>query len=245
MVPPSPRFPRRPDPGPQKDPVSDTQASRTGTGTPPGPSGSHALKSSVAAPSPWVLVARLVRPHGRHGEMIADVFTDFPERFHERRRLFLIPPARIGTPPREVVLENFWFMRSRLVLKIQGIDSINEAEFLRGYEVAIPAAERVPPEEGAVYVSDLLGCRVFDLNRGAEVGEVVDVDRGSSNTDLLVVHRPGLRAPQSEALIPFVRDYLVHIDTAARRIEMRLPEGLLEINAPLTDEEKREQNQHS
>ena len=242
MAPPSPRLPQPPGPGPLKDPVSDTERSRTAT--PPGPDASSALKPRVPASSPWVLVATLVRPHGRHGELIADVLTDFPERFHERRRLFLIPPARVGTPIREVHLENFWFQRSRLVLKFQGVDSINDAEFLRGYDVAIPAGERAPLEEGSVYVSDLLGCRVFDLTRGIEVGEIVDVDRGSSSTDLLVVRNPVGPAAGSEALIPFVNDYLVRIDTAAHHIEMRLPEGLLEINAPLTEEEKREQNRH-
>lgn len=241
----SPRPPISQGPGKRNRPVSDNQPPEAGT--PPGPFRPHGARSGASASSPWVLLARLVRPHGRRGEIIAEILTDFPERFHERRRLFLIPPPRIGTPAREVLLENFWFLRSRLILKIQGIESINEAESLRGYEVAVPAAERAPLEEqGSVYVSDLLGCHIFDLNRdGADVGEVIDVDRGSSSTDLLVLRRPGVRGPQAEALIPFVRDYLVQVDIAARRIEMRLPEGLLDINAPVTDEEKREQHNRS
>jgi len=194
-------------------------------------------RSGVAAQ--WLLVARLIRPHGRHGALVADILTDFPERFHERSRLFLVPPERVGTSVREIRLENFWFLRSRIVLKLQGIDSINDAESLRGFGVAVAAAERVPLDDGSVYVSDLVGCSVFDLNRaGAVVGEIVDVERGSSSTDLLVVHLPGARKGQSEALIPFVREYLVRIELAERRVEMRLPDGLLEINAPMTDEEK-------
>ncbi len=193
-----------------------------------------------AAPA-WVLLARLIRPHGRRGELVAEVLTDFPERFHERKRVYLIPPERTATRPREVQLENFWFLRSRVVLKFHGIESINEADSLRGCEVAIPRTERAPLDPGSVYVGDLIGCTVFDWNQaGAEVGQVVDVDRGSSNTDLFVLCRPGLRGAAAEAFIPFVREYLVRIDLPARRIEMRLPEGLLEINAPLTEEEKRE-----
>jgi 16S rRNA processing protein RimM len=195
-----------------------------------------------ARPHPWVLLARLIRPHGRHGEIVAEVLTDFPERFHQRSRLFLIPPERVGTQPREVHLDNFWFLRSRIVFKFQAVDSINDAEALRGYDVAIPAAERAPLEPGSVYVSDLIGCRVFDLNRdGAEAGEIVDLDRASSNAELLVLRsaQTGSRAA-SELLIPFVRNYLVRIDLPARRVEMRLPEGLLEINAPIREEEKRE-----
>ncbi len=114
----------------------------------------------------WVLVARLVRPHGRRGELVAEILTDFPERFHDRPRLVLIPPERIASRPREMELENFWFLRSRIVMKFRGVDSINEAESLRGFAVAIPLAERAPLEAGSVYVSDLTGCRIIDLNRG-------------------------------------------------------------------------------
>jgi 16S rRNA processing protein RimM len=197
---------------------------------------------AARARPPWVVVARLVRPHGRRGELVAEILTDFPERFHERTRLILIPPERIGTRAREIELENFWFQRSRIVLKFRGIDSINEAESLRGFAVAIPSTERAELEAGSVYVSDLIGCRVIDLNRGgAEVGEIVDVDRDSSSTELLVVRRSGGRAGRPEdLLIPFVAEFLIRLDATNRLIEMRLPEGLLEINAPLTEDEKRE-----
>ncbi|MFZ0689526.1 MAG: ribosome maturation factor RimM [Acidobacteriaceae bacterium] len=197
-------------------------------------------RAGSTAHAPWVVVARLIRPHGRRGELIAEILTDFPERFHERTRLFLIPPARIGSRAREIDLENFWFLRSRIVLKFAGIDSINEAEALRGFAVAIPATERAALEAGSVYVSDLIGCRVVDLNReGADVGEIVDVDRGSSSTELLVVRRRD-RREGGEMLIPFVAEYVIRVDAANRLLEMRLPGGLLEINAPMTEDEKRE-----
>jgi 16S rRNA processing protein RimM len=209
----------------------------------PSHGGAAAERSFPSPPSsapPWALLARLVRPQGRRGEITAELLTDFPERFHQRRRLYLIPPERIGTRPREVELENFWFLRSRIILKFHGIDSINEAEAIRGYEVAIPAEDRAPLDPGSVYAGDLLGCHVIDLNHGSlDIGEIVDLDRGSSSsTELLVVHRRGLRHPEREVLIPLVKQYLVRIDTDHRRVEMRLPDGLLEINAPLTEEEK-------
>lgn len=198
--------------------------------TPPG--------GAIPAP-PQVVIAKLVRPHGRRGEMVAEVLTDFPERFHQRPLVCLVPPERVGTRAREVRIENFWFLRSRIVLKFQGVNSINEAEPLRGYSVAIPGSARAPLDGDSVYVSDLVGCRVYDLNQdGAEAGEIVDVDRGSTNVDLLVLRRRGVRGAAGEGLIPFVRDYLVRIDVRAKRVEMRLPEGLLEINAPMTAEEK-------
>lgn len=210
---------------------------------PVGSGGSHqesGTDSRGGAPQ-WALLATLIRPQGRKGELLADLLTDFPDRFHERKRLFLLPPAQLGTRAREVQLEDFWLLRNRLVLKFEGVDSINDAEALRGFDVAIPLAERAPLEPGSAYISDLVGCTVFDLNRdGAEVGEIVEVDRESSNADLLVLRRRGMRGAAGEVLIPFVRDYLVAMDVAGKRVEMRLPEGLLEINAPLSEEEKRE-----
>jgi 16S rRNA processing protein RimM len=83
-----------------------------------------------------------------------------------------------------------------------------------------------------VYISDLVDCEVVDLASAAvAVGKVTDVDREAG---LLVVQPPR----GQEVLIPFAKAYLVRIDTIAKRIEMRLPDGLLEINAPLTDEER-------
>ncbi|MBT9333042.1 ribosome maturation factor RimM [Paracidobacterium acidisoli] len=195
-------------------------------------------------PSDWVIVARLLRTHGRRGEIIADILTDFPERFEERRRLFLIPPERLHSRPREIELESHWFFRSKIVFKFKGIESINDAEPLRGFEVAVPQSERAPLEEGSVYVGDLIGCHVIDLGRnGVDIGEVVDVDSASSSTSLLVVRRPSSgpgKRKEQDALIPFAKAWLEAIDVEQQRIEMRLPAGLLEINAPMTKEEQRE-----
>lgn len=205
------------------------------------PAASRSMAAPARSSPAWVLVARLVRPHGRRGEIIAEILTDFPEKFHQRTRLFLIPPESIGSRPREIELENFWFLRSRVVLKFRGVETINDAEALRGFDVAIPGAERAPLEPGSAYLSDLIGCRLIDLNRdGADLGAIADVDRHSSNTDLLVVRSLTAARRSDDLLIPLVREYLVRIDTGNRRVEMRLPDGLSEINAPLTDEEKRE-----
>jgi 16S rRNA processing protein RimM len=180
--------------------------------------------ASDASSSPeWVLVARLVRPQGRHGEVLADLLTDFPERFAQRRRLYLLSPE---LPAKPVELENHWLHQGRVVLKFTGIDSIEDAEALRGHEVAIPGNERAPLEDGAVYISDLIGCLLIDSGTGSEVGVIADVDREASAAPLLVI------AGAAEILIPFARAFQPRIDLAAKRIEMRLPEGLVDLNAP-------------
>lgn len=217
---------------PAENTGSRTDADRLTAGAFPGAPGLDPLDARV-------LLAHLARPHGRRGELIGDILTDFPERFQNRPRVFLVPPEGSRVSPKEARVESFWFLRDRVVLKFDCIDSINDAEKFRGYSVAIPSTERAPLPAGSVYISDLIGCSVVDLNSDTStVGEVVDVDRVSSSTDLLVVRTPAPRP--EEILIPFVKDYLVRLDAEAKLIQMRLPPGLLEINAPMTDDEKQE-----
>lgn len=182
--------------------------------------------------SNWAIVARLVRSQGRHGEILAEIHTDFPERFAERKRLFLLSSESSEAPVREITLESHWLHKDRVVLKFAGVDSINDTEPLRGLYVAIPASERTPLPEDEVYISDLIGCELFDHALGRVIGKVDDFDRGAN---LLVV-----REGRSEHLVPFANAYIETIDLAAKRIEMRLPEGLLEINAPLSAEERKQ-----
>ncbi len=203
----------------------------------PHPEPSTKLHRSDHALDPWVRLAHLVRPQGRKGELLAEILTDFPERFSDRRRLFVRAPSAPGVAdPREVTLEEHWLHKDRLVLKFSGVDSIEAAETLRGYDVVIPRAERAPLEEGAVYIGDLVGCTLFDRATGTTVGEIVDVDRESANMELIVVRQTGSAA---ELLVPFAKSYEPALDLPARRMEMTLPSGLLALNAPLTAEERR------
>jgi 16S rRNA processing protein RimM len=162
----------------------------------------------------------------------ADLYTDFPERFEQRTRVFLLDDT--GNR-RELTIEQHWFHKGRVVLKFAGVDSITDAEQLAGCEVQVPASDRAPLESDAVYISELIGCRVLDGDR--DIGEVTDLSFEAGEAPLLVV-RQGKR----EHLIPFAHDYLKSLDTSGKRIEMALPEGMLELDAPLTDEEKQRQH---
>lgn len=186
---------------------------------------------------PWTIVARLVRPQGRYGEILADILTDFPERFAERKRVYLVHSGTGDSSVREIGLENHWLHKGRVVLKFAGIESINDADVLRGLMVAIPESERVTPADGSYFINDLLGCEIVDVGAGPEsIGLVTDFDREAG---VFTVQRP----TGDEALIPFAKAYLVNMDFAGKRIEMRLPAGLLDINAPVTDEERREMHE--
>jgi 16S rRNA processing protein RimM len=182
----------------------------------------------TVTPETWVLLAHIVRPQGRHGEVLADILTDFPEHFEERKRLFLRPPAedQAGVM-REVKVLSQWLHKGRVVLKLAHVNSMTEAENLRGFDLVIPREERLPLSGDAVYVSDLLGVRVIDVSRGGSVdaGEITDVEPEGAGPAMLVLRGPA----GEELLIPFVRAYLRKIDLEGKRLEVDLPEGLLAV----------------
>lgn len=182
----------------------------------------------MSVPEPWVWLARIRRPQGRKGEVLAEILTDFPEKFSERRRLWLI--SQSGTAaPREVELVNHWSHKGGIVLHFAGVDSISAAEELAGLIVAIPRSERAPLGEDEAYISDLIGCALVDVAGAASVhlGEIEDVDRSAGPVALLIVH-----GSAGEILVPFAKSYLRRIDIGARLVEMELPEGLVDLNQP-------------
>jgi 16S rRNA processing protein RimM len=180
----------------------------------------------------WVWLAHLRRSQGRKGEVFADILTDFPEKFAERKKLWLV--AEAGTPvakthslPVEVDLVQHWLHKGGIVLQFAQSDSITSAEKLAGLYVAIPQAQRAELDKDEVYISDLIGCTVMDVAGvdGVEVGLIEDVDRAAGPTPILVVS-----GKTGEVLIPFAKVYLRKVDLEARRVEMALPEGLLDLN---------------
>ena len=194
----------------------------------------------MGAAEQWVWLARIRKAQGRKGEVFADLLTDFPEKFEERRRLWLVPEpghvlARPGKPTaaREVELAAHWLHKGGIVLHFAGVDSISAAETLVGLGVAIPRAERVTLAEGEAYVSDLIGCAVVDV-AGREpiiVGVIEDVDTTAGPVPLLVVGGATTGAKKrGEILIPFATSYLQKLDLDERRVEMALPEGLVDLN---------------
>ena len=198
-------------------------------------------KAEQQSAQQWVWLARIRRAQGRKGEVFADILTDFPERFSERRHLWLVaepgtPPAKTRPVPVEVDLANHWLHKGGIVLHFAQSDSISSAEALAGLVVAIPLAERAALGEDEVYIGDLIGCTVVDVagmdgqeQSGAgtvDVGVIEDVDRAGGPTPILVV-----RGAKGEVLIPFAKSYLRKVDIEARRVEMTLPEGLVDLNA--------------
>jgi 16S rRNA processing protein RimM len=142
-------------------------------------------------------------------------------------------PKDVGSR-RELKIEELWPHKGYLVLKFEGVDSISEAESLIGCELQVPARERSKLEPGWAYISDLVGCVVLDGDH--EIGSVADVRFGAGEAPLLIV-----KTGSKEYEIPYAEAYLSSTDLEHKRIFMSLPEGMLELNAPLTAEEKEQQ----
>jgi len=186
----------------------------------------------------WVALAHLIRPQGRKGELLAELLTDFPEQFKERKEMYLAAPGFEGNPIEEasVVVTSYWLPQGknqgRVVLEFSHVHSIEEAERLTGFDVVVPEERRHALTDGSMYIDGLIGCTVYDGE--VAVGPVRDVQhmtapdgrrRLAETAPLLTVDlEPG------EALIPFAERYLVHVDISGKRILMNLPEGLTDIN---------------
>ena len=173
----------------------------------------------------WVAVARLTRTRGNRGELAAIALTSHPERFQQLREVVLFGAEGSPDAERRMRVEEVWEHGSRFVFKFEGVDTISDAEKLRGAEVCIPAEERPRLPEGEYYHSDLVGCEVVDAGTGERIG-VVRAFLEEAGAGLLQVERPD----GGELLAPFRSAICVEIDCERKRIAVRLPEGLLELN---------------
>jgi len=195
-------------------------------------------------PQRWVALAHILRPRGNKGEVAAELLTDFPQRLTGLREAFVGDGRQ--TAPRPIQIKACWLSQNhpgQAVFHFEGCTSINDAEKFRGQDVFLPIEQRVSLPAGQYFVSDLIGCSVFEAGREgspvasspcsmssapALLGSVTDVQstgEGVSGTPLLVVN-----TRKGELLIPLAEDICTNINPAARRIDVLLPEGLRELN---------------
>jgi 16S rRNA processing protein RimM len=193
----------------------------------------------------WIIVARILRARGNKGEVAAELLTDFPERLTKLTEVFVGQFAG-SAEPRRIALKSCWLSqnhRGQAVFHFEGVNSINDAEKFRGLEVLLPFEQRVTLPAGQYFVSDLIGCSVFEqptappvvasspcslAEAPALLGTVLDVQfpgEDLAGTPILEV-----QTSQGNILIPLALDICTRIDTVARRIEVVLPDGLRDLN---------------
>lgn len=175
----------------------------------------------------WLAVARILRPRGRRGEVVVDVLTDFPERFATIKQAFL-ENAEAGPQPVEIA--ETWWHQGRLIVRFAGVDSISEAERLRGQLLLIPQRDRVALGKNQYYHWELIGCEILCRGARAPLGEVTGVEPTGGVELLRVQASASGRHEAGELLIPFAQEICSEIDVGARRIVIDPPEGLLDLN---------------
>jgi 16S rRNA processing protein RimM len=165
-----------------------------------------------------VAIAKIVKSRGLRGELVADVLTDFPERFEDLETVIALLP---DGERRELKIERFWFQKGRIVFKFAGFDSIERAETLRGAEICIPESEAVALETDEFFDWELAGCEVETVE-GLKLGRVKELMR-TGGTEILVVE-----GAEKEYLIPFAETICTDVDVENKLIKIDAPEGLLE-----------------
>jgi 16S rRNA processing protein RimM len=169
--------------------------------------------------SDLVLIARAVKTHGLKGEVVAELLTDFPERFEDLEQVVLVSPGgeqKIGT------IKDFWFQKNRVVLKLDGYDHVDAAKELIGYEFAVPESDRVQLEDDEFYDWELEGCTVKVGDES--IGRVRSVMKTGGTEILVISDEAG-----NERLIPLAAQIVVKIDADAKTIVVDPPEGLLDL----------------
>lgn len=167
-----------------------------------------------------ILVGRLLRPHGLRGEIKVEIHSDYPERFEPGSELIATLPRR---PAQRLRVRLFRLVRGGGLVAFKGYETRDQAEELRGARLEIERSRVPKAPPGSFYHYELEGCHCFDEEHG-ELGQVTDVIEDGGG-HLLQLSRGG----DHQLLVPFVKAFLVQVDIEEGRIDLRLPEGLVEI----------------
>ena len=192
-----------------------------------------------------MLIARVLRARGNKGELAAELLTDFPQRLPQLKEVFVRDGPKAQAEPRAVALKSCWLSQNRkgqAVFHFEGVDSISDAERFRAFEILLPISQRVSLPAGSYFVSDLIGCSVFEnpakpvvasspcflAEAPALLGSVRDVQfLGEEHAGTPVLQ---VETAAGELLIPLAVDICTSICPNERRIDVTLPEGLRELN---------------
>ena len=168
----------------------------------------------------WVAVAILHRTRGIRGEVTAESLSSKPERFAQLKEVRLVGEKASSMHQ----VEEVWQHGGVLIFKFAGIDTMTDAEKLRGVEVQIPRSERVQLEPGEYFHSDVIGCEVRDRVSDRLIGRVTNFEEYGGP--------PLIEIDGGRLLIPFVKAICVDIQPEAKLIRVDLPEGLETVDAP-------------
>lgn len=166
-----------------------------------------------------VAIAKLVKTRGIRGEIVADLLTDFPERFDDLEDVIAVMPK--SGERLDLKIEDFWFQKNRIILKFKNYDSIEASQTLINAEICVPESDAVELEADEFYDWELIDCAVETIE-GERIGTVREVMRTGGTENLVVA------GGNKDYLIPFAETICVEVDVENKLIRVDLPEGLLE-----------------
>ncbi|HEY9699283.1 MAG TPA: ribosome maturation factor RimM [Trichocoleus sp.] len=182
----------------------------------------------MAESEAWLEIGKIVSPQGLKGEVRVYPNSDFPQRFEEPGKRWLLRSGAKEPEVLELVSGRYLNGKGLYVVKFAGITNCDQAEQLRNALMLIPESDRPQLEEGEFHVRDLLDLIVVDQASQETIGVVVDVL--SAGNDLLQVKLQAADPDQPETvLIPFVEAIVPVVDLQQRRIEITPPPGLLDL----------------
>ncbi len=168
--------------------------------------------------SEWNLtIGEIVAPFSRFGEVKVRLDTDFPERFKGLKQVSV--RSKSGDA-RIMDVETCRFHKGQVLMKLRGVESINDAETLRNAIVQVRDDQTMTLPANEFYIHDLIGCAVV-TDEGRALGELTAVLTGPAN-DVYIIG-----SGKNELLLPAIRDVIQTVDVAARRITVTLTPGLL------------------
>ncbi len=158
-----------------------------------------------------IIIGKIVAPHGVRGDIRIMPLTEKPELMLDLDYLLL-------EGGKKLTVKNARFHKRMLLVTVEEVHNMNEAELLRDKNIYIKAEDLPALEEDQYYVADLVGIPVYDLD-GAQIGTFKDSLSTGSN-DVYVIAVPSAK----DILVPALKEYFKEINLAEKRIVVQLPE---------------------
>ena len=154
--------------------------------------------------------------HGLKGEMKVRPYTENAKRYEELKKILI---EKNGTM-QEYEIEKVRYQKDVVLLKLKGIDTIEEAEKLKNRTIIIPRAEGKSLSNDEYFIADLIGCSVYD----EEFIGIIDDVFTTGGSDVYVIKRE----KETDLLLPAITSVIQKIDVANKRIDVKIPRGLLD-----------------
>ena len=166
-----------------------------------------------------IKIGTIVNAVALRGEVKVYHFSDYKERFEELDQVIV---ERKGKG-KAFEIEKVRYQKGMVILKLKGVDDRNAAEALKDHDIMITEEDLRELPEDTFYVRDLIGCKVFNAETGAEIGTIADVLQNSAQ-DIYVIKT----ASGKDAMIPAVGDFVDEVNVEEKYVKVKLIPGLID-----------------